>query len=65
MGCPQNLDGLRVGRLDSDRPTPPNQLPAADASPEEFTKFWSDRGFTEAEAVALMGSHALIDEQVC
>lgn len=29
-----------------------------------FADFWSKRGFTVEEGVALMGSHSLVDEQV-
>jgi hypothetical protein len=57
--------GLRVGRLDSVTAAPPGQLPAADIGLDAFVKFWTDRGFTVLEAVALMGSHSLIDEQGC
>ncbi|KAG2425551.1 hypothetical protein HXX76_013595 [Chlamydomonas incerta] len=56
---------LRVGRLDSIRPSPPGNLPPATATVEEFTAFWAARGITAAEAAALMGSHALIDTQAC
>lgn len=30
-----------------------------------FADFWQKRGFTIEEGVALMGSHSLVDEQVC
>ncbi|KAG2437396.1 hypothetical protein HXX76_006048 [Chlamydomonas incerta] len=56
---------LRVGRLDSARPSPPGNLPPATASVEDFTAFWAARGITGAEATALMGSHALLDTQAC
>ncbi|KAG2440722.1 hypothetical protein HXX76_003579 [Chlamydomonas incerta] len=56
---------LRVGRLDSIRPSPPGNLPAATANLTTLMKFWKDRGFSEAEATALMGSHALLDTQAC
>ncbi|KAG2484028.1 hypothetical protein HYH03_017118 [Edaphochlamys debaryana] len=62
------LDGtkaLRVGRLDSIRPAPPNQLPPNSANASSFLNFWTARGFTAREAAALMGSHALLDSQGC
>ncbi|KAG2484888.1 hypothetical protein HYH03_016369 [Edaphochlamys debaryana] len=62
------LDGsntLRVGRLDSTKPAPPNQLPSASANAASFLSFWTARGFTPREAAALMGSHALVDSQGC
>ncbi len=55
---------FRVGRLDSLTPSPPNQLPAATATTQTLSTFWSQRGFTMSEAMALMGTHALIDDQV-
>lgn len=55
---------LRVGRLDNIRPSPPGNLPPNHADLTSFAKFWKERGFSEAEATALMGSHALIDTQV-
>jgi hypothetical protein len=30
-----------------------------------FVNFWTARGFTVEQGVALMGSHALLDEQGC
>ncbi|KAG2435978.1 hypothetical protein HYH02_011691 [Chlamydomonas schloesseri] len=61
-----NGRGLRVGRLDcSTMPAPPNQLPSAAADLDTFIKFWADRGINETEAVALMGSHSLVDSQGC
>ncbi len=62
---PRYSKNFRVGRLDSLSPSPTNTLPAADASPSSFAAFWKARGFTMEEAIALMGSHALIDEQAC
>ncbi|KAG2484027.1 hypothetical protein HYH03_017117 [Edaphochlamys debaryana] len=63
------LDGtnanLRVGRLDSIRPAPPNQLPPNSANASSFLTFWTARGFTPREAAALMGSHCLVDSQGC
>ncbi|KAG2440724.1 hypothetical protein HXX76_003581 [Chlamydomonas incerta] len=56
---------LRVGRLDSIRPSPPGNLPPSTANVDEFTAFWAARGITAAEATALMGSHALLDTQAC
>eukprot|EP00198_Chlamydomonas_reinhardtii_P001276 XP_001690611.1 predicted protein [Chlamydomonas reinhardtii] len=56
---------LRVGRLDNIRPSPPGNLPPNHADLTSFAKFWKERGFSEAEATALMGSHALIDTQAC
>lgn len=55
---------LRVGRLDSVRPAPPEKLPAEHADLAAFAGFWKARGFSMEEAMALMGSHALVDEQV-
>ncbi|GLC63932.1 hypothetical protein PLESTF_000100100 [Pleodorina starrii] len=56
---------LPVGRLDSISPAPPNQLPPASAGVDEFVQFWAARGINAKEAMALMGSHALIDTQGC
>jgi hypothetical protein len=55
---------LRVGRLDSATPSPPGQLPPADVTNPNFLTFWAARNFSADEAVALLGSHALIDDQV-
>ncbi|KAG2440741.1 hypothetical protein HXX76_003598 [Chlamydomonas incerta] len=54
---------LRVGRLDSTLPAPPGNLPAANSTLEQFAAFWTARGISATEATALMGSHALIDDQ--
>lgn len=54
---------LRVGRLDSAVPPPTNTLPNVDVGSPEFVAFWRSRGFTIEEGIALMGSHALIDDQ--
>ncbi|KAG2491600.1 hypothetical protein HYH03_010165 [Edaphochlamys debaryana] len=63
------LDGtnanLRVGRVDSTRPSPPGNLPSASAGTAAFLNFWAERGFTPREAAALMGSHCLVDSQGC
>lgn len=63
---------LAVGRYDRSTPAPPRQLPAGDQSLpaghqslQDFATFWTERGFSMEEAVALQGSHALIDDQVC
>ncbi len=56
--------GLRVGRLDSIAPAPEGLLPPANADLDGWATFWKARGFNLTEATALMGSHALIDEQV-
>lgn len=56
--------GLRVGRLDSITPAPEGVLPPANADLDAWATFWRARGFNLTEAMALMGSHALIDEQV-
>eukprot|EP00198_Chlamydomonas_reinhardtii_P001096 XP_001690431.1 predicted protein [Chlamydomonas reinhardtii] len=56
---------LRVGRLDSVVPAPPGNLPAANTTLEQFAAFWAARGISATEATALMGSHALIDDQAC
>jgi hypothetical protein len=56
---------LRVGRIDNLKPSPPDQLPPADATTTQFTAFWKKHGFSTEEAVALMGTHSLIDDQVC
>jgi hypothetical protein len=66
---PQILRGvgrgvLRMGRTDSAKPAPEGKLPGAAVTVAEFAAFWSDRGFSMAEAMSLMGSHSLIDEQV-
>jgi hypothetical protein len=55
----------RVGRLDGSQAAPLAQLPPADMTAEAFVAWWTARGFTVAEAVALMGSHALLDDQGC
>jgi hypothetical protein len=54
---------FRVGRLDSEAAAPVNQLPDADTTTTEFMTFFQNRGFTPDEAVSLMGSHSLIDDQ--
>ena len=42
------------------------QLPPVTLSREAFAKFWTERGFTIEEGIALtQGSHALVDEQHC
>ncbi len=56
--------GLRVGRLDSIAPAPEGQLLPENADLDAWAIFWKARGFNLTEAMALMGSHALIDEQV-
>lgn len=56
---------LTVGRLDTYMPSPPNQLPPDNADAKSFNAWWKARGFTVRQAIALMGSHALIDDQGC
>ncbi|EFJ51493.1 hypothetical protein VOLCADRAFT_87571 [Volvox carteri f. nagariensis] len=41
------------------------QLPEVSAGVGDFVHFWNARGITTQEAMALMGSHALIDNQGC
>lgn len=55
----------RVGRLDSTTASTPGQLPGEAMTAAEFAAWWPARGFTVEEGVALMGSHALLDEQTC
>jgi hypothetical protein len=59
-----SLGTLRVGRMDSLKASPPNQLPPANATTQQFASFWQLHKFSQEEAVALMGSHSLIDDQV-
>lgn len=55
----------RVGRLDNPNASPAGILPASDMTLDGFVNFWTARGFTVEQGVALMGSHALLDEQGC
>lgn len=55
----------RVGRLDNPNASPAGVLPASDMTLDGFVNFWTARGFTVEQGVALMGSHALLDEQGC
>ncbi|GLC39076.1 hypothetical protein PLESTM_000837200 [Pleodorina starrii] len=56
---------LPVGRLDSIEPAPPGLLPNVSVGMADFARFWAAQGIKLREATALMGSHALIDEQGC
>jgi hypothetical protein len=55
----------RVGRVDGSQATALTQLPANDMNVDAFVAWWTARGFSVAEAVALMGAHGLIDSQGC
>jgi hypothetical protein len=65
IGGPGAVPNFRVGRRDSLKPSPNGTLLPGDATPRAFAAFWQARGFNMEEAIALMGSHALIDEQAC
>ncbi len=62
---------IRVGRRDNDKSgkgfstlAPENTLPPADMTAPDFKKWWGDRSFGVELAIALLGTHALIDHQV-
>ena len=55
----------RVGRTDNPTANPAGKLAPAGMNTTEFEAFFTTRGLTLAEGLALMGSHALLDEQAC
>eukprot|EP00877_Chromochloris_zofingiensis_P000702 jgi/Chrzof1/10632/Cz05g06020.t1 len=57
---------FRVGKLDSNVENPPGILPPADLKPEGFAAYFKPR-FNRGmyDAVALMGSHTVLDNQGC
>jgi hypothetical protein len=55
----------RVGRADNPTANPAGKLAPAGMNTTEFEAFFTARGLTLAEGLALMGSHALLDEQAC
>ena len=54
-----------VGRFDKTIPNPTSSLAPANLNTTGFAHFAIKRGFALEEMVALMGSHALIDEKAC
>lgn len=55
---------FRIGRYDRTEAAPAGTLPAENVTVSNFAQFWKDRKINMTEAVALMGSHGLIDTQV-
>lgn len=58
-------NSVRVGRYDSTVASESGRLPPPSFGVAQFVGFWQARGFSYDEMIALMGSHALLDNQGC
>lgn len=52
---------MQVGRIDHAEANPENSLLAGEATLAELNKYWTARGMTLEEGVALLGIHALME----
>lgn len=65
--APNMLDlvPLRVGRIDHAEANPENSLLPGEASLTQMSDYWTARGMTLEEGVALLGIHALMENKGC